>query len=179
MKGQVRTTGETFLENELVIATLDPQGRVSTTATVSAESGLATETTLDEINIKIPDAIDIGGGQLVVPVGILAGTIEAVQSGDWDVSLLKATATPTNYLVTPTASTTALASVSCSSVLLVADDTNTGIIYVGGSSINAATGNGTPLTAGDSRNYSPISNANLIYHACSTAGQTLHVEVIL
>lgn len=31
MKGQVRTTGETFLEGELVIASLDIQGRVQTT----------------------------------------------------------------------------------------------------------------------------------------------------
>jgi len=95
-------------------------------------------------------------------------------------TLGKISSSPTNYNVTPTSSTTALASASCRAVLLVADDSNTDVIYVGGSSVNVASSPkvGTPLSAGDSRNYFPISNANLIYHACASAGQTLRVEVL-
>lgn len=87
MKGQVRTNPPEFLENELVIATLDGYGRLQTTAELVGAGDMATETTLAALNDKIPDAIDIGGGQLIVPVAVLAGEIDAKQSGTWNVNI--------------------------------------------------------------------------------------------
>lgn len=241
MKGQVRTSPPQFLENELVIPSLDGYGRLQTTGSISG----------GEITVaNIPEPLDAGGGQLVVPVAVMVGEVDARQSGSWSVAinnfpadpasgtnqttanshlseieaaiesissripaalsggafvtfeqnsnlifadttaiknstasidsktLDKVSSSPTNYNVTPTASTTPLASLACRAVLLVADDANTGTILVGGSSVSAASNIGTPLTAGDSRHYAPISNANLIYHASTASGQILHVEVI-
>lgn len=88
---------------------------------------------------------------------------------------------PTNYNVTPTSTTTALASAACRRVTLISSDTNdtSAYIYVGGSAVDATTSPpvGTPLGAGDSITYA-VTNANLIYHACTTASQVLRVEVI-
>jgi hypothetical protein len=42
----------------------------------------------------LPDLIDIGGGQLVLPVGVLAGDVGAIQSGMWTVSVSNFAADP-------------------------------------------------------------------------------------
>lgn len=86
--------------------------------------------------------------------------------------------TPSNYNVTPTSTATALANLACLEVLVQSDDNNEAesLIYVGGSSISPASNIGIALQPGDYATYR-VANANLVYHACTTASQTLKVQV--
>lgn len=69
----------------------------------------------------------------------------------------------------------AASTVANTGVLVAADTTNGGTVYVGGSGVTTATGIG--LAAGDSF-FFPVNNANLIYCVGSIASQVLRVVVL-
>ena len=59
--------------------------------------------------------------------------------------------------------------------MVIADPTNTGIIYVGASGVTADSADATdgwPLYAGDSMTL-PVNNANVVYVIASTANQKI------
>ncbi|MDD4721876.1 MAG: hypothetical protein PHR07_03920 [Acidaminococcaceae bacterium] len=72
-------------------------------------------------------------------------------------------------VVTTATTREALAAHACREVIIIAKDTNTGYIYIGGSDVSA-TVYGAKLAAGDSITI-PISNTNLIYMDASVSGE--------
>jgi len=76
-------------------------------------------------------------------------------------------------------SAVALPSVGCRFVTIMAFTTNTGTVYVGGSTVTIPDGtadqtSGWPLAAGKSVTLPVKANANELYYICSTAAQDLH-----
>jgi len=77
------------------------------------------------------------------------------------------------------ASATALPSVGCRFVSIMAFATNTGTVYVGDSTVTVPGGtadqtSGWPLAAGKSVTLPVRANANELYYICSDANQDLH-----
>lgn len=96
---------------------------------------------------------------------------EARQTSSTCVSLAAKTAP-----ATPAAAEAISASTACKTgVMVVADDSNAGVVYVGGTGVTAATG--IALAAGDSFFFS-VSDAASVFCVGSVAGQILRVVAL-
>lgn len=167
-----------------IVVALAPLTSVATETTAAAILSELQDTGLDIGTIKdtlitIEDEVDDLETYALATQNNTSTT--ATNTGNVATYTAPSSSGPTNYNVTPTSVTTALSSASCRRVTLISSDTNdnSAVIYVGGSAVDATSSPpvGTPLYAGDSITYA-VTNANLLYHACTTASQVLRVEVI-
>lgn len=98
-----------------------------------------------------------------------------------------ATYTVTQTIVTSgTAVKLSAVQLSATSYIVTARNTNTGVIYLGGSNVKASTQTGTPLNPGDSSGWFPISSnspsgrydLNLVYVDSTASGDTVSVTYV-
>lgn len=150
MKGQVRSSPPDFLENELVIASLDIKGRLKT-----ADSGSA------DIVAGLDDVAKEATSQ-----SILA---KLSSLGPWiDRAVITLNAEPS--------AATQLPSYACTELKVIADRSNTQPIYFGGSGVTSLISQ--DLEAREVEIITQITNSNQFYAVAATGhtGQKLRIQ---
>lgn len=168
MKGQVRTTNEEFLENELVIASLDGYGRVQVALDSISVSGGATEAKQDTGNTSLA-SIDTKTSNLALEATSQLILAKLSSLGPWvDRATVNVPAEPSAAQQLP--------SYTCTELKVIADRANTQPIYFGGSSVSSTISQ--DLEARDVEIVTQITNSNQFYvvAAAGHTGQKVRIQ---